>query len=135
MALGYRAPVLGLSRAVLAPDIVRPHTRAWAQPEVVMKGERINAAMKPERIEVINVEFQVGEQFTVLWSNGGGRTVYKIVDNPGSGRHLLEVVEEEEFGGMGMKYPKGFLAHDPTDIYSRPEAETRTPTPEVSFGG
>lgn len=37
-------------------------------------------------------QVQVGDQITVWWSNGAGYSVYKMVDNPGEGQHLLELI-------------------------------------------
>jgi hypothetical protein len=78
----------------------------------------------------VTVEFLVGEEFTVLWSNGGGQSTYRIVDNPGSGRHLLEVVQEVEYPGHHTDYPPGTLAHDPGNIYELPILLNKEPKAE-----
>jgi len=39
-----------------------------------------------------------GQLFRVYWSNGAGESIYRLVDNPGSGPHLLELVSEKEYG-------------------------------------
>lgn len=45
------------------------------------------------------LEVHVGQAIVVPWSNGAGFSTYRVVDNPGSGPHLLEVVSECEYGG------------------------------------
>lgn len=45
----------------------------------------------------MNIMAQVGDEITVMWSNGAGYSVYRIVDNPGSGPHLLELIREVEY--------------------------------------
>lgn len=45
----------------------------------------------------MEVEFNVGDQFTVVWSNGAGESVYKIIDDPGTGSHLFSLVSEKEY--------------------------------------
>jgi len=35
---------------------------------------------------------QVGKEFRVLWSNGAGYSVYRVLDDPGIGSHLFSLV-------------------------------------------
>jgi hypothetical protein len=43
------------------------------------------------------IEVSPGAVVTVLWSNGAGESVYRVVDNPGSGPHLWVLLSEKEY--------------------------------------
>jgi hypothetical protein len=47
----------------------------------------------------------VNDTFTVVWSNGGGESTYKIIDDPGCGPHLFSLVSEKEYGREGNNPP------------------------------
>lgn len=39
----------------------------------------------------------VHHTFVVIWSNGCGESVYKVLDDPGQGHHMFSLVSEKEY--------------------------------------
>jgi hypothetical protein len=46
----------------------------------------------------MKVSINVGDVFTVAWSNGHGESVYRVTDSVYGSSHNFELVSENEFG-------------------------------------